>query len=139
MMLHLQRQNYVTWACGVRNVLYMYGFGYVWEEQGVGDVSGFVRCFKERLIDCAKQDWHSSLMSHDFYATYASYKQSVDLCPYFFCINNIFVRRALTRFRFGMSGLNDRSLNYNAVLNNRKNCPFCPATLETEFHFLLVC
>jgi hypothetical protein len=139
MMIHLQRQNYVTWACGVRNVLYMYGFGYVWEEQGVGDVSGFVRCFKERLIDCAKQDWHSSLMSHDFYATYASYKQSVDLCPYFFCINNIFVRRALTRFRFGMSGLNDRSLNYNAVLNNRKNCPFCPATLETEFHFLLVC
>ena len=49
MLIHLQRQNYVTWACGVRNVLYMYGFGYVWEAQGVGDVNSFIACFRKKI------------------------------------------------------------------------------------------
>jgi hypothetical protein len=47
----------------------MHGFGLVWEAQGVGDVKAFMNCFKERLYDITKQDWHSSLMSHDFYVT----------------------------------------------------------------------
>ena len=41
-LLHLQRQ---TWACKVRNVFYTFGFGVVWEMQGVGTVNSFVRVF----------------------------------------------------------------------------------------------
>ncbi|WP_293716285.1 hypothetical protein, partial [Thiolapillus sp.] len=66
MLLNLQRQNYNTWACSIRNVLYKFGFGVVWEMQGVGDVKSFIKEFKQRLIDCFKQDWHSALESHNF-------------------------------------------------------------------------
>jgi hypothetical protein len=139
MLLHLQKQNYVTWACSVRNVLYMHGFGLVWEAQGVGDVKAFINCFKERLYDIARQDWHSSLMSHDFYVTYTHYKQSVALCPSLLCVKNFFVRRTLTRFRMGMSELKGNFLQYNPLIPKDRFCPFCPSLLETEFHFLLVC
>ena len=139
MLVHLQEQNYVTWACGVRNVLYMYGFGFVWEAQEVGDVRAFIHCFKERLIDCAKQNWHSSLLSHDFYVTYTTYKQSVDLCPYLLYVKNFFVRRSFVRLRIGMSDLNCRFLQFNPISDDKKMCPFCRTVFETEFHFVLVC
>jgi hypothetical protein len=38
MLLFLQKQNYCTWACNVRNVLYKFGFGVVWEAQSVGEL-----------------------------------------------------------------------------------------------------
>ena len=139
MLIHLQRQNYVTWACGVRNVLYMYGFGYVWEAQGVGDVNSFIACFRKRLIDCASQNWHASIASHDFYKTYSNFKQEASLTSYLVLIKNFFVRRALTRFRFGMSDLNCRSLQYKSLDQSKCFCPFCTSVYETEMHFLLVC
>ena len=48
MLLNLQRQNYNTWACRIRNDLYKFGFGVVWEMQGVGDVKSFIKEFKQR-------------------------------------------------------------------------------------------
>ena len=106
MLIHLQKQNYDTWACNVRNVLYMFGFGYAWEAQGVGNERLFIKCFKQRLIDCAKQNWHSSLISHEFYSTYAVYNQSISKAQYLVTVQNFFVRRLFTRFRIGMSDLN---------------------------------
>ena len=69
MLLYLQMQNYKTWIDQVKNVLFMYGFGYVWEAQGVGSEALFLKCFKERLIDCNKQNWHASLESNDIFCT----------------------------------------------------------------------
>ena len=43
MLLNPQRQNYTTSACKVQNVLYKFGFGVVWEMQGVGNVNLFRR------------------------------------------------------------------------------------------------
>ena len=71
MLLNLQRQNYTTWTCKVRNVLYKSGFGVVWEMQGVGNVNLFIKEFKLRFIECFKQDWHAALGSHDFYNVYS--------------------------------------------------------------------
>lgn len=118
----------------------MHGFGVVWETQGVGDVRFFLSSFKERLIDCAKQDWHSSLVSHDFYSVYTNYKQSFELCQYVVSVNKFYIRRLLSKFRIGMLDLNCRFLQYKPdVANDKKMCPFCCNTLETEIHFLLVC
>ena len=49
-LLNLQRQNYTTWACKVRNVLYKFGFGVVWEMHGVGNVNLFIKKFKGTLL-----------------------------------------------------------------------------------------
>ena len=139
MLLNLQRQNYTTWACKVRNVLYKFGFGVVWEMQGVGNVNLFIKEFKLRLIDCFIQDWHAALGSHDFYNVYSNFNQSLVLSQYLRTLNNISVRRVFTRFRIGMSALKCHYLQYRSFARDRDiNCPFCN-TPETEVHFLLVC
>ena len=62
------------------DVLCKFGFGVVWEMQGVGNVNLFIKEFKLRLIDCFKlQDWHSALGSHDFYNVYSNFNQSLIL------------------------------------------------------------
>ncbi len=140
MLLNLQRQNYNTWACSIRNVLYKFGFGVVWEMQGVGDVKSFIKEFKQRLIDCFKQDWHSALESHDFYNVYSHFNHSLVRSPYLSLLNNISVRRVFARFRIGMSALKFHYLQYRPVIHDRGiNCPFCNDTPETEVHFLLTC
>ena len=40
-----------TWATEVKELLFRYGFGYVWIAQDVGDVDMFLRAFKQRLYD----------------------------------------------------------------------------------------
>ena len=140
MLLFLQRQNYDTWACNVRNVLYMYGYGIVWEAQSVGSVNLFIRQFKQRLVDCYCQEWHTSIESHDFYQVYSAYGHSLSLRPYFTHVKNINIRKLLSRFRLGMLPLRDHFMQYkNMRRNQTPHCPFCCSSPETEIHFLLVC
>ena len=139
-LLFLQSRNYSTWACNVRNVLYMYGYGIVWEAQSVGNSKAFISQFRQRLIDCYAQEWDAKLDTHSFYQVYSSYGRSLALRHYFCVIKNINVRKIFTRFRLGMLPLRNRFLKYN---NMRKEqnifCPFCDGFPETEVHFILVC
>ena len=107
--------------------------------QGVGDVKLFIKEFKQRLIDCFKQDWHSALESHDFHHVYSNFNHSV-CSPYLSLLKNISVRRVFSRFRTGMSALKCHYLQYRPVVHDRDiNCPFCNGTLETEIHFIIAC
>ena len=137
-LLALQSQNYTTWACRVRIVLYQFGFGFVWEAQSVGSVKAFVAVFKRRLADCFAQDYHAALQSHDFYSIYATYGSSLTIRPYFSLIRNIFVRKEMTRLRVGMLFLRCNFIRFDTSAQNCF-CPFCDGCPETETHFLLSC
>lgn len=139
MLLALQKQNYTTWACNVRNTLYKHGFGIVWESQGVGNVKRFMLEFKRRLVDCFQQDWNSSMASHDFYYIYASFKRDVICSDYLSVVKNINIRRFLSRFRVGMSPLRSHFLEFRPEHRTNTNCPFCQNAEESEMHVLLVC
>lgn len=139
MLLALQRQNYTTWACKVRNVLYRFGFGIVWETQGVGNVKLFLLEFKQRLIDCFTQDWNSALTTHDFYYVYSSFKRELSCSDHLHISRNMFVRKAFSRFRIGMSPLRARAVEFQPERFCNHKCPFCQNVDETEFHFVLVC
>ena len=140
MLLFLQKQNYSTWACNIRNLLYTYGYGVVWEAQAVGDIKSFIAAFKQRLIDNYAQDWHSALESHTFYGVYSTYSHSLILRPYFNVIKSINIRKIFTRFRLGMLPLRAHFLNFNNANTSFNNsCPFCTNVPETELHFLLTC
>ena len=140
MLLNLHNQGYVTWVDRVKRVLYTYGFGFVWEAQGVGNEISFLKCFRERLVDCYRQTWNTSLESHDFYRPYVLYKRALCIEPYVIDVSNFWHRKALARFRFGMTELNDSFLTFDRTRNvKNKNCPFCTDHLENETHFLFVC
>ena len=55
MLLDLHQQDKVNWVSSVCSILYRYGFGHVWQSQGVGDSNIFLSTFKYRLKDCFQQ------------------------------------------------------------------------------------
>ena len=127
-ILHCKDKN--NWVSNVCFTLYKYGFGHVWENQGVENVSHFLRAFKQRLIYCFLQDWNSSIMSSDRYAFYSSVKQ-LQLTPYLTTVKNPVIRKALPRIR-------PHQCRYSKVPVNL-DCPFCKGTRESEMHFILSC
>ena len=52
-----------SWAAGVKNLLFSYGFGEVWYSQGVGNDKKKLTEFSQRLKDCFQQNWHDEMVS----------------------------------------------------------------------------
>lgn len=72
------------WAIKVKDLLYMYGFGYVWISQDVGDKKLFISKFKQRLTDCFTQDWQRAVNDSSRCTYYKHYKSLLDPEKYLF-------------------------------------------------------
>jgi hypothetical protein len=126
--------NKHSWFNSVKNCLDMFGFSEVWMNDGVGDVKLFLKVFKERMIDCYKQDWFAKLSDSDRFLTYRSFKSTLQPEKYLHDLTIAKFRRVFVWFRLGVN-----VLNVNNRYNHRsKLCPFCEA-VEDERHFLLKC
>ena len=135
--MHSKHKN--NWVSHVCFTLYRYGFGFVWENQGVCDVSNSIREFRQRLVDCFLQEWHSGIVSRDCLAFYSSFKQSHSLAAYLCIIKKAVLRRNLIRFRLGVSPLKAHRLRYTDRSQGNYTCPFCKDSDEAEIHLLFVC
>ena len=51
--------NKPNWALHVKTLLSVYGFGDIWEAQGVENQKSFLEIFKQRIKDNFVQEWHS--------------------------------------------------------------------------------
>ena len=139
MLYNLHCNNKKTWVSNVCYTLYRYGFGHVWENQGVADIKRFLSAFKQRLIDCYLQDWHGNIGSKERYSFYSSFT-SVHGAPYqIYELKNIAARKSLIRFRLGVSALRTHRLRYTTSKQESLSCPFCVNTVEDELHFLFIC
>ena len=57
-------------------------------------------------------------------------------------IIHFWYRKSLSKFRFGMSKINDSFLKFdttNHIDKYDRICPFCPNQMEDEMPFLLIC
>jgi hypothetical protein len=123
-----------SWFSTVKHCLDIFGFSEVWMSDGVGDVKLFLRAFKNRMIDCYKQDWSAKLSDSDRFATYRSFKSLLQPEKYLQDLTIAKFRKVFVWFRLGVN-----VLNINNRYNNRsKLCPFCEV-IEDENHFLLKC
>lgn len=134
--LHLSNKN--NWVSSVCYTLYRYGFGYVWENQGVCDIPKFLSEFKQRLIDCYLQEWNSSTATKDRFLFYSTFKPSYGLSSYLTVFKNAIFRKFLTRLRLGVSALKPHRFRYSKS-ELKHDCPFCKDTYESELHFVLIC
>ena len=48
-------------ASKVKELLFIYGFGFTWISLEIGNGPQFVNIFKQRLIGNFSQDWHSDI------------------------------------------------------------------------------
>ena len=94
---NLNERNAAGWTKSVKELLLRCGFGDVWYNQGVGDISHFLRCFKSRIKDIDIQEWRTRLENSTRASFYREYKLSFESSSY---LNFIYVkghRMALTR------------------------------------------
>ena len=112
---------------------------YVWENKGVENITGFLHCFKQRIIDCRWQDWHRHIETSDRFSSFRLFKTSHLKEQYVDMEMNRYVKRALTKFRFGISEIACHSYRYSAKRENDHTCRLCHKAKEDEVHFILCC
>ena len=139
-MLHnLDEKGKTTWVTNVRKTLCLYGFAFVWNNQGVESVNGFLKCFKQRIIDCRWQEWNDHVQSSERFHFYRSFKVNNYIEPYLLLDISKFIKGALTRLRFGISDIATHSSRYSRTVDSDLLCPLCKTALENEVHFVLCC
>ncbi len=125
MLYNMHCNNKNNWASSVCFTLYRYGYGHVWENQGVCDIRAFLCELKQRLIDCYLQGWNSDINSKDRCAFFSSFKQTHGLSQYLLTVKNVALKRNLVRLRLGVSFLKPHRLPSSKTTQENFDCPFC--------------
>jgi hypothetical protein len=139
MLCVLDTRGKVNWVTKVRVKLYESGFGHVWVNQGVGNISGFIRMLRARLIDCRWQNWSSHIQDSDRFYVYKQFN-SLHCVPTYLSMNiDKYLKSIMTKFRFGISDIAAHYLRYRQHCDRDLICPLCKKAQETEVHFVLCC
>ena len=136
-LLSMNSPEQVTWVTLFKEMLFQYGFGYVWEQQSVQNENVFLRIFEQRLKDTFLQDWDAQVRSTSDYRLFKKIKDSFKFESYLNSDNRIF-RIAITKVRlsshlFFIERERWGRPKINAV--NRK-CNLCNS-IEDEYHCLI--
>ena len=144
MLKRLDDDNRHTYASEVRNLLFSYGYGYVWIAQDVGDINLFILGFKQRLKDSLHQEWHNSLSNSGKGQFYTQFKSLLNVEFYLSFDLPFYLRKALAKFRCSDHNLNiEVGRHYNAPREERL-CTYCLETfgaeaIEDEYHVFFLC
>ena len=88
-MLLLQHEaGKQNWVTNDKTVFVENGFGIVWLCQSVGYETHFIAEFKDRLICCYKQNWHSEMESDNKHRWFYSFKCAFEAEKYVMCMTN---------------------------------------------------
>ena len=116
------RQN---WVSKVRNLLFTYGFVYIWIAQDVEDIGMFISQFKQRLTDCMTQRWHADISESSRCDTYKEFKSLLNVEKYL-CIDIPFsLRKALARFRCSSHKCNIELGRHRGIDRADRVCLYC--------------
>lgn len=143
MLKRLDETGKITWASHIKEMLFKFGFGYVWLAQEVGNSKYLLYLFSERIKDCYFQDWLSKINESPKAEHYKHFKSMLDVEKYL-CLDLPFkFRNALAKFRCSSHCLMIEKGRHMGLDRSYRNCPLCikrnAYTLEDEYHFLMVC
>ena len=137
MLRVLDERGKKTWVTYVRECLSKYGFACVWMNQGVGDVNVFMKCFKERLVDCRQQEWSAHINSSERFSFYNQFKTQFTIEPYLNLNMNRYIMKSLIYFRLGISDILVHKSRYKDIHSTL--CRLCSSSTENELHIVLCC
>lgn len=134
----------ITWATHVKNLLFLYGFGFVWVSHEIGDITAFISIFRQRLIDCFTQDWHRSVTESSRCYHYQHFKTLLNTERYLSVDLPVNLRYAFARFRTSSHHFNIELGRYQNIPLQERICNFCSenrnmSVLDCEFHVLFHC
>lgn len=139
MLLELDISGRTTWATHVKEILYKYGFGHIWINQGAGDHDLFIREFQQRINDTAKQCWHDSTFDKPKLRTYVTFKTDLELEGYLTMQMPFYMRQLLSLLRCGDLRLNIETGRHHNIDKDQRICQLCHLDVEDEYHFIMSC
>ena len=116
-----------------------YGFAHIFNENGHYSLNGFPVIFKQRVIDCFKQDWHSSLDNNSVLLYFKQFKPDFGYAPYLDIVN-FPTRKWLSKLRLSVLTIRIQTGRYdrNNTPIEQRICLFCTVPdIEDEFHFIV--
>ena len=114
-----------NWATAVKSLLYRYGFGLVWLSQDFGNMNLFIMQFKQRLVDCYKQEWSNNVHGSSRCDTYKHFKTILEPEKYLsFEIPHSHIK-ALARFRCSNHKFAIETGRHNNIPKTDRICAFC--------------
>ena len=129
-----------NWAAQVKNILDELGFSDVWINQHT--ILPHIMYLKQRLFDQYKQTWYSNVSQSSKLEYYVLFKNVLHLEPekYLCHIKDARFKVALSKFRISAHNLEIERGRYIGISKDQRVCKCCNArSIESEFHFLLVC
>jgi len=139
MLANVHNSGRQCWVSAVHRNLMMYGFGYVWANQGVQNVNWFLHVFRERITDCWRQGWDDRFHERDRFSVYRIFNLEHSLEPDFYCVTNNALRDVFIRFRMGISEIKTHKLRCLTDPSDDLSCLLCKCCVDDEIHFLFVC
>ena len=94
----------------------------------------------DRLTDMFHQESFEAIRKEDSkLRTYSLFKKEKGLEPYLLEIKNVSLRTKTTKLRLSNHKLMIEVGRHRGINKNNRTCPFCPESVENEYHFLLIC
>ena len=138
MLKQIDESGRITW---VKDLLFRYGFGIVWITENVGDNNEFIYVFKQRLIDCALQDWHTEITQSRKAIHYRHFKTLLNVETYLKLDILLKFKIAFSRFRCSAHNLllvetgRHHNIPYDDII-----CALCNTQyIEDEYHVFMKC
>ena len=132
--------NSETWATRIKNLLYRYDLGSIWENQSNQTERDFLQELKKRMLCEYRYLWSDLIVSSNRYNFYRIFKPTWGRENYLFALDKKVFRDVFVNFRIGFSELFVHRLRFAYdIENDTMLCPACFETEEDEAHFLLEC
>ena len=125
MLYSLDCAERYTWATSVKNILFSFGFGYVWISQDIGNKTSFLFAFKQRVSDIQVQDWISKINSSSRYDIYSKYKLTLEPECYLIDYSLHLYRKDIARIRVGGAGLLVDKGRHIGLNKSERICTLC--------------
>ena len=142
MLFQIDNAGRDTWATSVKQLLYSFGFGYVWLAQGAGDQL-FLNTFKQRLIDFYSQTIHSEIELMSKGNHYQNFKSLLTEEKYLSINLSYDLKKVLANFRCSCHQLMIEKGRHLGIDKALRYCSLCPTlnvrVVEHELHFFLYC
>lgn len=134
--------NNTNWAYQIKTMINDIGLTELWINQDTltNNNTTYIMQIKQRLLDNYYQTWYTDIQSSQRLSSYARYKTSLTLEPYLDIIMNKKYKIVLSRFRLSSHTLEIERGRYHNIPRDERICKCCNLnTIESEYHFLLVC
>ena len=124
------------WGNTLKKILETNGYAYIWRDEGTENKNGFLKSFRQRLIDQFWQNTQEKINDRGRFNTYREFKQGHEREAYLQQITISKFRRIFARARMGIIDIRFNE-TFHKPDNNFK-CPFC-IKIENELHIRLEC